>query len=102
MAKKKKALGSYPKSPAELLGEYILRANPYKEKKSDPAPKNIEVMLAETEKENYTADYSGEWHFKKGSNRIARALRIPYCYEDAEGQEVRDYILVAYEGPGPG
>jgi hypothetical protein len=83
---------------AQDLGPYIARANPYKLNPGDPEPDHMDIMLDETEKDNYGAT----WYFRKGEHRIAAALRIPYCFKDKFGQEVRDYLLVGFEGMGSG
>jgi len=35
-----------------------------------------------------------------GFHRIAKALRIAYCYKDAQGVEIKEYLLIGYEGSG--
>ena len=84
---------------AQQLGEYIIKANPYTKKKNpnDPHPTPMDPMLDGTEQDYYVV----LWYFKNGSYRIGKALRIPYCFKNDEGQDVRDYILVGYEGAGP-
>jgi hypothetical protein len=27
-------------------------------------------------------------------------LRIPYCYKDAQGVEIKEHLLIGYEGSG--
>ena len=46
------------------------------------------------------AKYGGSWNFRTGSYRVAKALRIPYCYKDAQGVEIKEYLLIGYEGSG--
>ena len=75
------------------LGQLIFDENPYS---TQASPKQFEVMLNETE-----MSYRGmQWYFKNGSNYVAKALRIPYCYKDKDGHEIRDYLLIGYEGGG--
>ena len=40
----------------------------------------------------------GSWKFKDRSVRIAKAIRIPYTYQDRHGNFVREYLLIGYEG----
>ena len=75
----------------KVLGQLIFDENPYSPQVS---PKQFEVMLNETE-----MSYRGmQWYFKNGSNYVAKALRIPYCYTDKDGHVIRDYLLIGYEG----
>ena len=83
---------------ADELGRYIARANPYKGNPQDAEPQNFDVMLDETEKDKYGV----KWYFRGQELRIAAALRIPYCFTDKDGQPVRDYILIGFEGMGSG
>ena len=42
----------------------------------------------------------GTWQFKGRSLRIAKAVRIPYTYQDEHGNIVKEYLLIGYEGSG--
>ena len=79
------------------LGQLIFDANPYLKPPAAGGRKTkLEFMLDEVE-----MDYRGyQWTFKSGNDYVAKALRIPYCYTDADGVEVRDYLLIGYEGGG--
>ena len=75
------------------LGQLIFDENPYS---TQVPPKQFKVMIEETE-----VDYKeSEWYFKNGDNYVKKALRIPYCYTDKNGHEIRDYLLIGYEGGG--
>lgn len=75
------------------LGKLIFEANPYIPK---GAPKNFEFMFKDTE-----MSYKGmQWYFKNGSNYVGKAMRIPYCFTDEDGIEVKDYLLIGFEGGG--
>ena len=82
----------------QQLGDYIFKANPYTRKKNptDPNPSAMDPMLTETEKEYQTV----VWKFKEASYRVPWSLRIPYCFTDENGQTVREYLLIGYEGSG--
>jgi len=43
---------------------------------------------------------TGSWQFRDRSVRIAKAIRIPYTYQDEHGNFVREYLLIGYEGSG--
>jgi hypothetical protein len=61
-----------------------------------PEPGDMKPMLEEAEK-----DYQGStWYFKTGSLRVALGLRIPYCFTDKSGQEIKEYLLTGFEGSG--
>ena len=92
-----RAAMAIPNPPLDL-GELILKANPYKLKPSDSAPSGFELMLDDTEKENYSAT----WSFRGNSLRIAKAIRVSYCFKDADGVEIKEALLIGYEGAGPG
>jgi len=88
------------------LGLYIFNANPYVTlpagNTNPPAPaprkqKALEVMLEDDVEHDYASTY---WTFKGTSHYIKKAIRIPYCFTDKDGQKVRDYILVGFEGGG--
>ncbi|MBI4011679.1 MAG: hypothetical protein HY359_05165 [Candidatus Rokubacteria bacterium] len=79
---------SNPPTAADL-GDLIFRENPYGQ--------SIELMLKGIEQDT---KYTGTWDFRTGSYRIAKALRIPYCYKDAQGVEIKEYLLIGYEGSG--
>ena len=77
----------------KVLGQLIFDETPYS---NQVAPKQFEIMIDETE-----VDYKGlEWYFKNGENYVKKALRIPYSYMDKNGHEIRDYLLIGYEGGG--
>ena len=83
-------MSTTPPTPQQALWDYILGANPYK-------PQNQQVMLDETEWDVY----AGTWAFKGQPQRIAKAIRIPYCYTDPKTNlPVLDYLLIGYEGSG--
>ena len=42
----------------------------------------------------------GTWQFKGRSLRMAKAVRIPYTYQDEHGNIVKEYLLIGYEGAG--
>ena len=42
----------------------------------------------------------GTWQFKGRSLRMAKAVRIPYTYQDEHGNIVKEYLLIGYEGSG--
>ncbi len=86
------------------LGRLIFDADPYiKAPPPPPVPPArpphkvaLQFMLDETE-----VDKSGnQWYFKGASSYVAKALRIPYCYMDADGLIIQDYLLVGFEGGG--
>jgi hypothetical protein len=81
---------------AAQLGAYIAKANPYKLNPGDQEASNFNLLLDHVEKDQYGA----EWHFRYHEYRIRAALRIPYTFTDKNGQEVRDYLLVGFEGMG--
>jgi len=54
-------------------------------------------MLEDDVEHDYASTY---WTFKGTSHYIKKAIRIPYCFTDKDGQKVRDYILVGFEGGG--
>ena len=88
----------------EKMGKLILKGNPYKAKPRNgggddqPKEERYEVMLDGIEVDAY----EGSWTFKNAPNRIQKAVRIPYCYTDEDDLEVKDYLLIGYEGRGPG
>jgi hypothetical protein len=75
------------------LGQLIFDENPYS---AQQPPKKFKMFLEETE----LAYRDLEWYFKNGENYVAKALRIPYSYTDQNGHEIRDYLLVGFEGGG--
>ena len=52
---------------------------------------------SEIEEDSYT---TGSWQFRGRSLRVAKAIRIPYTYQDAHGNIVKEYLLIGYEGSG--
>ena len=79
-------------SDPKELGQLIFDENPYTD--NQPPPKSLRIMIDETE-----VSYRGvQWYFKNGSNYVAKALRIPYTYKDKYGHDVKDYLLIGYEG----
>ena len=80
-----------PTTDPKDLGQLIFDENPYA-----APPKKLKLILDETE----VAYRDLEWYFKNGSNYVAKALRIPYIYTDENGREIRDYLLIGYEGGG--
>lgn len=42
----------------------------------------------------------GTWNFKGVPHFIEKAIRIPYTYIDVNGVQIRDYLLIGYEGGG--
>jgi len=82
-----------PMATPEQLGEYIFKANPYTRQQT---PSTMNPCLEETEKYNESV----AWEFKTASYRVQVALRIPYYFTDANGQTVKDYLLIGFEGSG--
>jgi hypothetical protein len=96
------------------LGQLILKANPYEayappppsgKAKMTPAEVTAhpeQVYLVSQDEGIEVDDYTGKWDFKNISYRIKRAIRIPYSYHDEKGVLFKDYLLIGYEGRGPG
>jgi len=82
-----------PTIDPKVLGQLIFDENPYS---TQVPPKSYKVIIEETE----VAYRELEWYFKNGENYVAKALRIPYTYTDKNGHEIRDYLLIGYEGGG--
>lgn len=40
------------------------------------------------------------WEFKGLNYSVSRAVRVPYCFTDAYGRMVEEYVLLGYEGSG--
>ena len=80
-----------PTTDPKDLGQLIFDENPYFK-----PPKKPKLILEETE----VAYRDLEWYFKNGENYVAKALRIPYTYTDDRGHEIRDYLLIGFEGGG--
>ena len=43
---------------------------------------------------------TGSWQFRGRSLRLKKAIRIPYTYQDENGNIVREHLLIGYEGGG--
>ena len=93
-------------TPAEEgdLGQQIDNRNPYSfldpnilpaGSSSMHIPANFQQLPIE--EDSYAV---GSWKFKDRSVRIAKAIRIPYTYQDRHGNFVREYLLIGYEGGG--
>jgi hypothetical protein len=52
---------------------------------------------SEVEEDAYVTD---SWKFRGQSLRIKKSIRIPYNYQDAHGNSVREYLVIGYEGSG--
>lgn len=87
---------------ALALGKLILKANPYKLAPGDAAPSAFELMAPPIEKENHEEYAEGGWKFRGVERKIAKSIRVRYCYKDADGVENEDFFLIGYEGAGPG
>lgn len=74
------------------LCEAICDRNPYRNNMQLSANWRDEI-----EQDYYQAGY---WKFKDRSLRVAKAIRIPYTYLDKDGNKVREYLLIEYEGSG--
>ena len=86
------------------LGEQIDKRNPYSFLDPNVVPAGSSSMhlpanFAQLPIEE-DAYVTGSWQFKDRSVRIAKALRIPYTYQDKHGNFVREYLLIGYEGSG--
>src|SRR5690349_1955919 len=99
------------------LGEIICARNPYpkdrekairaiqaKKQGDATAQKRKESLMelvrdleSQIEEDSYQV---GTWKFRDRSLRIAKAIRIPYTYIDENGNKVREYLLIGYEGAG--
>jgi hypothetical protein len=86
------------------LGQQIDNRNPYSflDPNIVPAgsssmhlPANFQQLPIEED-----AYVTGSWQFRDKSVRIAKAIRIPYTYQDKHGNFVREYLLIGYEGSG--
>jgi hypothetical protein len=85
------------------LGEQIDKRNPYSFLDGSLAagtssmhlPANFQQLPIEED-----AYVTGSWQFRARSVRIAKAIRIPYTYQDEHGNLVREYLLIGYEGSG--
>ena len=73
-----------------LLGTNICDRNPYRNQMQ--LEENWEV---EIEEDSYQVGY---WKFKDRSLRVRKAIRIPYTYTDADGNRIKEYLLIGYEG----
>ena len=79
------------------LGKLIFDANPYIKATGMPPHKvALEFMFDETEID----EKGNQWNFKGASSYVGTVLRIPYCYKNADGLTIRDYLLVGFEGGG--
>ena len=87
---------------ARDLGQLILKANPYKVGHGDNAPSDFRLMAPPIEKENYEEYATGGWKFRGVERRVAKSIRVRYCYRDADGILNEDFLLIGYEGAGPG
>lgn len=82
------------------LGEQIDKRNPYSflqqpNNSSMDLPANFPQLSIE--EDSYAI---GSWKFKDRSVRIVKAIRIPYTYQDKQGNFIREYLLIGYEGSG--
>ena len=82
-----------PRPPMDaLLGKDICDRNPYKHQMQLEDNWGVEI-----EEDSYQVGY---WKFKDRSLRVRKAIRIPYTYVDANGNRVKEYLLIGYEGSG--
>jgi hypothetical protein len=99
------------------LGEVICARNPYPKDREkaimaikaknhgkanvqegeEPITELVRDFESQIEEDSYQAGY---WKFRDRSLHIAKAIRIPYIYIDENGNKVREYILIGYEGSG--
>ena len=82
------------------LANAIENRNPYSFLNANPANQGMTLPTHwETEIEE-DAYVTGSWQFKDRSLRVKKIIRLPYTYQDAHGNIVRDYLLIGYEGSG--
>ncbi len=82
------------------LANTIENRNPYSFLNANPPNQGMTLpphWELEIEEDAYVTD---SWQFKGRSVRIAKAIRLPYTYQDAHGNIIREYLLIGYEGSG--
>jgi len=78
---------------ATTLEHLIAAANPYLNAQTTGPEYEPDLTIEQQ------ADVGG-WSFKGVPHHIEKAIRIPYTYTDGNGVEIRDYLLIGYEGGG--
>jgi hypothetical protein len=82
------------------LATAIENRNPYSFLNTNPANQGMTLPAnwqSEVEEDAYVTD---SWKFRGQSLRIKKSIRIPYNYQDAHGNSVREYLVIGYEGSG--
>ena len=80
--------------PPLTLEELIAAANPYLPTANSTTPGYDPSIIIEQQLD------VGGWNFKRVPHHIEKAIRIPYTYYDDQGVQIRDYLLIGYEGGG--
>jgi hypothetical protein len=80
--------------PSLTLEQLIAAANPYLPTDNSSTPDYETPIIIEQQLD------VGGWSFKGVPHHIEKAIRIPYTYYDDHGVQVRDYLLIGYEGGG--
>ncbi len=80
--------------PPLTLEELIAAANPYLPTANSTTPGYDPSIIIEQQLD------VGGWNFKGVPHHIEKAIRIPYTYYDDHGVQIRDYLLIGYEGGG--
>lgn len=69
--------------------DVIDKANPYTHAPNFADPLFVEKQLD-----------AGKWTFKGVPYEIEKALKIPYTYQDDDGLDVTEYLLIGFAGGG--
>lgn len=93
---------SMPNQHKQDLGDHIEKRNLYGKKPVQPGSSANDTGMElptdwdlQIETDSYEIGY---WNFRGRSLRVQKAIRIPYLYHDKDGNKVREYLLIGFEG----
>jgi hypothetical protein len=82
------------------LATALENRNPYSFLNAMAANQGMELQTGWDSQIEHDSYEIGYWKFKDRSLRVVKAIRIPYTYQDKNGNKIKEYILIGFEGAG--